>query len=117
MQQLQKKCQVKFLINIKKKSPSNTLILIRGVNGRGAIAPFVPPPPSTQVGDMGTVLEVTLTLIKRRGTHYAHSIMRSPPSYESHRRACIDLIDKLCFDMGFIKDFRFEIVELSLLFS
>ena len=46
MQQLQKKCQVKFLINrIKKKNPSNTLILMRGVNGREAEGAIAPPSP------------------------------------------------------------------------
>ena len=42
----------------------------------------------------------TLTLFEPGGADYAHSIMMSPPSFESHRHTDIDLTDKLCFDMG-----------------
>ena len=42
--------------------------------------------------DVGTcphqVLAATLTLSQPRGADYAHSILVSTPSFESHRRAC-----------------------------
>ena len=42
--------------------------------------------------DVGTcphqVLAATLTLFQPRGTYHAHRILMSPPSFESHRRAC-----------------------------
>ena len=43
--------------------------------------------------DVGTsphqVMAATLTLIRPGGTDYDHHILMSPPSFETHRHACV----------------------------